>query len=121
MTSSRAMPWRCSAARAAERRPVAQKALADRVPQRQSSVGISGWRPHAVRTLKRMIAAERRLWTRWRPGALRFGDLRRLSPVSRTFGFDRGLPIDRYYIESFLAEHALDIRGRTLEVADNAY
>jgi len=100
---------------------VAQKALADRVLQRQSSVGISGWRPHAVRTLKRMIAAERRLWTRWRSGALRFGDLRRLSPVSRRFGFDRGLPIDRYYIERFLVEHALDIRGRTLEVADNAY
>ena len=28
----------------------------------------------------------------------------RLTPISRTFGFDRGLPIDRYYIESFLGE-----------------
>jgi hypothetical protein len=27
-----------------------------------------------------------------------FGNLRRLNPISRTFGYDRGLPIDRYYI-----------------------
>ena len=37
-------------------------------------------------------------------GSVRFGDLRRLSPISRHFGFDRGTPIDRYYIEGFLAE-----------------
>lgn len=50
-----------------------------------------------------------------------FGDLRRLVPVSREFGFDRGLPIDRYYIEKFLAAHADDIRGRVLEVGDDSY
>ncbi len=44
-----------------------------------------------------------------------------LEPVSRKFGFDRGRPIDRYYIESFLAEHAGDIRGRVLEVGDDGY
>jgi SAM-dependent methyltransferase len=49
------------------------------------------------------------------------GDSRRLVPVSRTFGFDRGTPVDRYYIERFLAENAGDIRGRVLEVGDNAY
>ena len=32
---------------------------------------------------------------------MRFGSLRRLTPISRAFGFDRGLPIDRYYIERF--------------------
>ena len=31
-----------------------------------------------------------------------FGDLRRLTPISRLYGYDRGEPIDRYYIESFL-------------------
>jgi SAM-dependent methyltransferase len=41
--------------------------------------------------------------------------------VSRLFGFDRGLCLDRYYIERFLGRHAADIRGRVLEVADNGY
>jgi len=49
------------------------------------------------------------------------GNLRRLTPISRSFGFDRGRPIDRYYIENFLAQHAGDIQGRVLEVADNSY
>src|SRR5690606_18275839 len=52
---------------------------------------------------------------------VRFGDLRRVEPVSRVFGFDRGLPVDRYYIEAFLARHAGDVRGRVLEVGDDTY
>src|SRR5262249_28789247 len=40
---------------------------------------------------------------------------------SRAFGKDRGLPIDRYYIERFLAAHAPDIRGRVLEVGYDIY
>jgi SAM-dependent methyltransferase len=43
------------------------------------------------------------------------------APVSRSFGFDRGKPIDRWYIERFLAEHAADVRGRVLEVAESTY
>jgi glycosyltransferase involved in cell wall biosynthesis len=54
-------------------------------------------------------------------GSVRFGDLRRLVPFSRTFGFDRGTPVYRYYIERFLDEHRDDIRGHVLEVGDNAY
>ncbi len=50
-----------------------------------------------------------------------FGSLRRVTPISRSWGFDRGLPVDRYYIEGFLARFALDIRGRVLEVGDNSY
>ena len=50
-----------------------------------------------------------------------FGDFRRLAPVSTNWGFDRGRPIDRYYIEDFLERHAGDIRGRVLEIGDNAY
>jgi glycosyltransferase involved in cell wall biosynthesis/SAM-dependent methyltransferase len=53
---------------------------------------------------------------------VRFGTLRRLTPVSRKFGWDRGgLPVDRYYIERFLQQHARDIAGRVLEVRDDAY
>jgi SAM-dependent methyltransferase len=54
-------------------------------------------------------------------GWVRFGSLRRLTPVSRVFGFDRGQCIDRYYIENFLAQSSEDIRGHVLEVADNDY
>jgi SAM-dependent methyltransferase len=55
----------------------------------------------------------------FRVGVLR--KLHRLTPVSTAFGFDRGQPIDRYYIENFLQKHASDIRGRVLEVADETY
>ncbi len=54
-------------------------------------------------------------------GAVDFGSLRRLTPISRQFGFDRGLPVDRYYIEKFLAENKADIKGRVLEIGDNSY
>ncbi len=54
-------------------------------------------------------------------GEVCFGDLRRLSPISRRFGLNRGRPIDRYYIESFLARHADDIRGHVLEIKDSSY
>ena len=55
------------------------------------------------------------------PGQVDMGDLQRVTPVSRRFGFDRGLPIDRYYIEGFLFRHADDIAGDVLEIADNDY
>ena len=55
------------------------------------------------------------------PGNVSLGDLRRLEPISREFGFDRGTPVDRYYIERFLATQATDIRGRVLEVGGNDY
>jgi len=45
-------------------------------------------------------------------GSVRFGDFRRLEPMSREYGFDRGLPIDRYYIEKFLSSQAHLITGR---------
>ena len=54
-------------------------------------------------------------------GSVRFGDLSRLSPISRGFGSDRGTPIDRYYIESFLDRNAGDIHGRVLEIGDDRY
>jgi hypothetical protein len=49
------------------------------------------------------------------------GDLRRVTPISRIFGYDRGRPIDRYYIERFLLNNACDIRGHVLEFGDDAY
>lgn len=45
----------------------------------------------------------------------------RTEPLSRFWGFDRGVPIDRYYIENFLERRAVDIRGRVLEIGDDSY
>src|SRR5205085_959668 len=42
-------------------------------------------------------------------------------PASDSWGWDRGRPIDRLYIEGFLREHAADIHGRVLEVKDDEY
>jgi ribosomal protein S17 len=52
---------------------------------------------------------------------LEWHDLKNIEPVSRLFGLDRGTPIDRYYIGSFLAEKSAYIKGRVVEVADNFY
>lgn len=52
---------------------------------------------------------------------VRFGALQGRAPVSRVFGLDRGGAIDRFYIERFLASHAVDIRGTVLEVGDATY
>ncbi len=50
-----------------------------------------------------------------------WGDLRRTTPLSPEWGTDRGKPIDRRYIEEFLAAHAGDIRGAVLEVQEGDY
>jgi SAM-dependent methyltransferase len=52
---------------------------------------------------------------------VRLGSLRRTTPISDHWGADRGLAIDRYYIDRFLTEHAGDIHGRVLEVMDRRY
>lgn len=56
-----------------------------------------------------------------RVGQVRMGDLRRVMPINRHWGWERGGPVDRYYIENFLAKHAEDVRGRVLEVGDDSY
>ncbi len=54
-------------------------------------------------------------------GPVEFGNLRRVTPITRSFGFERGQPIDRYYIERFLARHSADVFGRVMEIGDNEY
>jgi glycosyltransferase involved in cell wall biosynthesis len=83
-----------------------------------------------LRRIRRLAKKEARRLVRVLPflrrrrpgiGRIRWGDLRGLEPVSRRFGYDRGLPIDRHYIERFLCERAGDIRGRVLEIGDRSY
>ncbi|MFT4165874.1 MAG: methyltransferase domain-containing protein [Microlunatus sp.] len=54
-------------------------------------------------------------------GWVRFGSLRRTEPIGRHYGWDRGRPIDRYYIESFLAAHGSLITGEVLEIGERVY
>jgi SAM-dependent methyltransferase len=62
-------------------------------------------------------------WWQGQPplSGMNLGELRRLDPVSRSFGTDRGLAIDRYYIERFLDSRRADIRGRVLEIGEDTY
>ena len=52
---------------------------------------------------------------------VKFGDLYRTTPLSTEFGYDRGGPVDRYYIENFLEKNKADIHGDVLEIGDNDY
>lgn len=67
-----------------------------------------------------MIAEFYRYLTRKKKPVL-FNDLSTVKPVSSIFGLDRGTPIDRYYIERFLASKADLIGGRVLEIGDSQY
>ena len=54
-------------------------------------------------------------------GSVRWGDFGATTPTSESFGFDRGLPVDRFFLETWLTEHHSDIQGRVLEVAEDLY
>ena len=60
-----------------------------------------------------------RLHRMMRPGWL--GLPRSTKPLSYQWGAERGTPVDRYYIERFFAEHAGDIQGHVLEIAEDSY
>ena len=67
----------------------------------------------------RPVRARYVAWRRRRPPSL--GDLRRVTPIDPNWGFERGTPIDRVYVEEFVGSHAADIRGRVLEIAAPDY
>jgi len=51
----------------------------------------------------------------------RWGNLRRVRPFSESFGFDRGTPVDRHYLRSFLEAHRDVITGDALEIQTTGY
>lgn len=61
-------------------------------------------------------------WTTWARTVTRglerpsWGNLRRVKPLSTTYGFDRGTPIDRYYVDKFFSARRDRITGRVLEI-----
>jgi SAM-dependent methyltransferase len=80
---------------------------------------------HALRQLVGRLPVKRdgALWRRLRRVARPawFGTLGATTPLSSEWGFDRGTPVDRHYIDAFLHAHRGDIRGRALEVKNSAY
>ncbi len=74
----------------------------------------------ALRELKSLVRATFGAWRR-RVEPAPWHNLRRVEPMSRRFGMDRGQPIDRHYIDRFLDAHRQDVRGRVLEVAEDTY
>jgi SAM-dependent methyltransferase len=50
-----------------------------------------------------------------------FGDLGGLQPLTRDWGYSRGQPVDRLYIEQFLSRHRHCIRGDVVEIGDDIY
>src|SRR5688572_11384169 len=52
---------------------------------------------------------------------IKLSEILAAKPVSTVFGFDRGTPIDRYYIEKFLRQNAAAIKGDVLEIAEDDY
>ena len=90
-------------------------------------------RGNATRAADALFRARRKLLGRLLPGGpplgmARRGAMRRLRPVSEDWGFDRGKPVDRWYLEDFLNRFsrqagygAGDIQGRVIEVGGDDY
>jgi len=75
-----------------------------------------------VRQLRAALGrAYTRAWHRGTPRSARTTPRLPDQPLSRRFGQDRGRPIDRVYIERFLAAHAADIHGRGVEIYEPTY
>lgn len=53
--------------------------------------------------------------------AMNVGRAASAEPLSAHWGYDRGNPIDRYYIERFIAAHSDDVKGHVLEVQGDDY
>lgn len=85
---------------------------------------------HLKRLARRVLPSPcqnwlKNLWNKYkcRPplGSVRMGDLGSTAPVNHGWGFERGQPIDRYYIENFLASRSENISGRVLAIGDDYY
>jgi SAM-dependent methyltransferase len=80
-------------------------------------------------TFKTIVPASfRRLMAKWLDivqhraiGHIRFGDLRQVIPLGREFSDNRGLLIDSYYFENFIARNTNDINGHVLEIGGDYY
>lgn len=74
---------------------------------------------------RKLLRAERMVRKRGRELAILASGRARLAfgvaPLSHRWGYDRGMPLHRYYLEQFLAEASKDIRGACLEFHSAVY
>jgi SAM-dependent methyltransferase len=83
---------------------------------------LAGWRRFVPASVRRPLRPVRRAFVDWRRGRRPdLGDLRRVTPIDANWGFERGTPIDRVYVERFIGGRSRDIRGRVLEIAAPDY
>jgi SAM-dependent methyltransferase len=83
---------------------------------------LTGWRRFVPAGARRRLRPVRQAYVdRRRSRRPKLGDLRRVTPIDPNWGFERGTPIDRVYVERFIGAHAADIRGRVLEIAAPDY
>ena len=82
----------------------------------------TGWRRYVPAGARQRLRPVRQAYVDWRTRRPpRLGDLRRVTPIDANWGFERGTPIDRVYVERFVGAYAGDIRGRVLEIAAPDY
>jgi len=83
---------------------------------------LEAWNERLAQSPRSWVASSAELLRQYPDiGGVDLGDLDRRTPVSREWGYERGTPIDRYYIERFLEKHSSDIKGRVLEVQEADY
>jgi SAM-dependent methyltransferase len=83
---------------------------------------LTGWRRFVPAGVRRRLRPARQAFVDRRSSRPpKLGDLRRVTPIDPNWGFERGTPIDRVYVERFIGAHAADIRGRVLEIAAPDY
>ena len=72
-----------------------------------------------ARAIKTLLGPKWTTWARTVTHGLErpvWGNLRRTSPISPSYGFERGTPIDRFYVDRFLSARRALITGRVLEI-----
>jgi SAM-dependent methyltransferase len=97
------------------------KSLNEATPAWRSVLARAGLDGEAMRTLPRRAFRKLGLGASRLRTRLNLRSLTGTEPLSVCYGFDRGTPIDRFYIERFLEQNADRIRGRVLEIGDASY
>ena len=68
-----------------------------------------------------LIDVIRKGWARLFLLQFRFLSKKRVIPLNTDFGFNRGTPIGRYFIDEFIARYEEKVQGSCLEFGDDRY